>query len=278
MKLTCLVDNAVQFGSPFWGEHGLSYLIETPEGRVLFDTGDSGTVLLHNLRAIGVEPGSIDALAISHAHYDHTGGLSALLEQVRPGIPLYASADLFRGRYSRRGETITDIGLKLSRAELAARVTLRLDTSPQEILPGIWTSGEIANRPEFQGSAPGLLMREGEALAPDAHRDDLSLVLQADDCLLLLCGCCHAGLLNTLAQVESTFGRPVTQIVGGLHLVSAGAGDLQRCAANLAARRSLGHVRPGHCTGEAALLALQGVLGPERVATAPAGTVIEIGH
>jgi 7,8-dihydropterin-6-yl-methyl-4-(beta-D-ribofuranosyl)aminobenzene 5'-phosphate synthase len=96
MNVTCIVDDAVQRSSPFWGEHGLAFLIETEMGRVLFDTGQSGTVLLHNLELLDVDPATIDGLAISHAHYDHTGGLRALLERVRPGISLYANPDLFR--------------------------------------------------------------------------------------------------------------------------------------------------------------------------------------
>ena len=72
MRVTCVVDAAVCDHSAFWGEHGLAFLIETDSGRVLFDTGQSGTVLLHNLEQLGIEPKAINSLAISHAHYDHT--------------------------------------------------------------------------------------------------------------------------------------------------------------------------------------------------------------
>jgi len=81
MKVTCVVDDAVCDHSRFWGEHGLAFLIETQSGRVLFDTGQSGTVLLHNLELLGIEPAAINALAISHAHYDHTGGPSSELSR-----------------------------------------------------------------------------------------------------------------------------------------------------------------------------------------------------
>lgn len=93
MKLTCLVDNAVQSGSGLWGEHGLSYLIEVAGRRILYDTGQSGTVLLHNLKLLGVDPASLDAVAISHAHYDHTSGLPALMPHLSSGIPLFAIPD-----------------------------------------------------------------------------------------------------------------------------------------------------------------------------------------
>lgn len=277
MKLTCLVDNAVQSSSGCWGEHGLAYLIETGGHCVLFDTGQSGTVLAHNLELFGIDPGAIDAVAISHAHYDHTGGLPALLGRLRPGIPLYAGADLFRERFSRREGAVRSIGLPLSRAELADRVTLKLSAMPQEVAPGVWTTGEIVDRPEFEGRSSGHLMAAGGELVADAYRDDMSLVLLDGDRLGLLCGCCHAGLLNTLAHVARTFARPITLIAGGLHLAGIGAAELDRTITALAAMPALQRVYPGHCTGEVAFLALAQGLGAGVVSSSPAGAIIAFG-
>lgn len=112
MQVTGVVDDAVQHSSPFWGEHGLTFLIEAGGKRVLFDTGQSGTVLLHNLALLDLDPATIDALAISHAHYDHADGLEALLEHLRPETWLYANPDLFRERFSRRdGKTEEEVPL-----------------------------------------------------------------------------------------------------------------------------------------------------------------------
>lgn len=272
MRVVCVVDDAVGRSSLFWGEHGLAFLIETEDGRLLFDTGQSGSVLLHNLELLDVDPATIDALAISHAHYDHTGGLPALMEYLQPDTPLYANADLFRERFSRRQGKPKSIGLPLTREALAAHLTLSLNTAPQEILPGIWTIGEITQRPEPEGSSDHHLVREGDAFVADPYRDDMALVLRTGDRLVLLCGCCHAGLLNTLAHVQRTFSQPIAVIAGGLHLTGATDHDLRHIGDVLAAMSALESIRPNHCTGEAALTGLTQRLGPSIVRPCPAGT------
>jgi len=275
MQVTCVVDDAVQRSSAYWGEHGLAFMIEMDDKRILFDTGQSGTVLLRNLQLLGMDPGTIDALAISHAHYDHTGGLAALQKYVRPGTPLYANPDLFRERYSRREGSPESIGLSLGKEELSARLVLKLDWTPQEITPSLWTSGQILDRPDPQGSSDNHLMCVDGALVADTYQDDMALILQARDRLVLLCGCCHAGLLTTLAHVKRTFDQPIAVIAGGLHLTSASEHDLKQIGEVLSAMPELQRVYPNHCTGEAAFVAMTQVLGASVVRPCPAGTVIE---
>ena len=176
MTVTCVVDNTVCDHSSFWGEHGLAFLIQTKSGCILFDTGRSGTVLLHNLELLGIGPEAINALAISHAHHDHTGGLLALLDQVA-GIPLYAHPDLFRERFSRRKE-LKSVGLPLEKKALEQRLTFQLSDEPVEILPGVWTTGEIADRAEPEGRSAHHLVRGVEGWESDPYRDDMALILE----------------------------------------------------------------------------------------------------
>ena len=269
-KITCVVDNAVQPGSCLRGEHGLAFLIEIESGRVLFDTGQSGAVLLHNLDVLEIEPESIDALAISHAHYDHTGGLPALLGCTHPGLPLYANPDLFRERFSHRGDELKSIGMPLAQETLQAQIVLHLSVEPQQILPGIWTTGVIASRPEPMGSSPHHMIREGNNLIPDPYQDDMALVIEGSAGLILLCGCCHAGLLNTLMHTQRHFGKAPVAVLGGTHLLRADGMHLSRLVEVL---REMGSpvLHLNHCTGQAAFMALAKVFG-DRVSPCPAGT------
>ncbi len=276
MEVTCVVDDAVRRNSRFWGEHGVAFLIETEDGRVLFDTGQSGTVLLHNLALMDVEPSSVDALALSHAHHDHSGGLSRMLQHLNADTPLYANPDLFRERYAVRDGQLEDVGPAMKRRDLDAGVALVLDLQQREVVPWVWTTGEILERPNFEGRSERHRMRRAGEIVPDAYLDDMSLVLAQDDGLMLLCGCCHAGLLNTLAHVDRMFGQPLRTIAGGLHLTGADDDELAHICDTLAAMPDLEHLYPNHCTGEAAFVALTCSLGPSVVRPCLAGTVLTV--
>jgi 7,8-dihydropterin-6-yl-methyl-4-(beta-D-ribofuranosyl)aminobenzene 5'-phosphate synthase len=219
-KITCLVDNRAQQGSPFWGEHGLAFRIEVDQACAFFDTGQSGTVWLHNLDLLDGHPSDAAALILSHAHLDHTGGLTAVLSQ-KPDLPLYASPDLFRPRFTLRADNYKSIGLPLTREHLTQLADLRLSDTPVEVLPGLWITGEIGERPEPEGRSTRYFVPDGDGWQPDPYRDDMSLVMETQEGLIVICGCCHAGLLNTLAHVRRTFQRPIIAVLGGPHLVNA---------------------------------------------------------
>jgi 7,8-dihydropterin-6-yl-methyl-4-(beta-D-ribofuranosyl)aminobenzene 5'-phosphate synthase len=271
MKVTCIVDDAVHGHSYFWGEHGVSFLIESADGCLLFDTGQSGTVLMHNLEEAGVDPKRIDALAISHAHYDHTGGLGALLPATG-SIPLFAHPDVFRERFSRREGETKRIGPAFTREELEQQAQLRLSHQPQEVVPHVYTTGEISSRSELEGRSPRHVIRERDAWIADPYRDDMSVVLRVRGGWVLVCGCCHAGLLNTLDHVRKHFGQSIVAVLGGTHL-----GDMtdeqMRHIINVLGSYGPPRLYPNHCTGLRAYMALAGAFG-DQVAPCPASTVV----
>jgi 7,8-dihydropterin-6-yl-methyl-4-(beta-D-ribofuranosyl)aminobenzene 5'-phosphate synthase len=271
VRAICVVDDKARAGSPFRSIHGLSFWIETPQGQVLFDTGAEGSVLLHNLGAAGIDYGGIDAIALSHAHQDHTGGLQAILQRTGR-IRLYAHPGILRERFSRRDGRMKSVGLSLTRQELGRLADMRLSAAPEQILPGVFTTGEIADRPEPEGRSERHFVRQGDQWVPDPYRDDLSIVLQAQEGLVLVCGCCHAGLLNTLLKVRAAFSGKLLAVVGGLHLNDLSEEQLEHIA-NVLEGYGPPRLYPNHCTGDRAHAALSRAFG-ELVSPCPAGTAL----
>ncbi len=273
--LRCLVDNNALDDS-FRSEHGLAFAIETSAGQILFDTGQSGDVLLHNAARLGLDLQRMDALVLSHAHYDHTGGLEAFLQKSRRGIPLHAHPDLFRERFSAKDGQPRSIGLRMTQADLARRTVLKLSAEPDQVLPGIWTTGEIAPRMEFEGRSLHHFILVNEERRPDPYRDDMALVLDAQPGLMIVCGCCHAGLLNTLAHVQHVFAQKnIAAIVGGAHLAQVDPVDLEHTIDVLrtTAAGAIPSLYLNHCTGERALAVLARSF-EGKVHACPAGTVL----
>jgi 7,8-dihydropterin-6-yl-methyl-4-(beta-D-ribofuranosyl)aminobenzene 5'-phosphate synthase len=273
-KITCVIDNTVQHGSLFWGEHGVSFRIETDQGCFLFDTGRSESVLWHNLGLLGGCPRDASALVLSHAHTDHTGALLTVLSQ-KPGLPLYASPDLFRPRFALRHGNYKPIGLTLTKEELGQLADLRLSDAPTEVLPGVWTSGEITERSEPEGRSNRHIVPAVGGWRPDPYQDDMSLVMETGEGLVVVCGCCHAGLLNTLTHVQRTFQRPISTVLGGTHLVEADEKHLKRVIDVLRDTYDTPRLYLNHCTGERAYVALASAFG-DQVSPCPVGTTLTL--
>lgn len=271
MRLTCLVENCVAQGSTLWGEHGLAFLIEAKGVNILWDTGQSGDVLRHNLKALGLEAVRVDIIALSHAHYDHTGGLEAAWECF-PQARGFAHPAILEPRYALREGKRHPIGLNDGiRERLVSRASL--SAAPTMLAEDVWTSGEIRTRPFPEGrSAHHMAWRGGEAV-PDDYRDDLSLILKVPGGIVLLCGCCHAGLRNVLLTVHGQYREePLLAVIGGTHLINASSEEL---AALVETLRALGSPRlyMNHCTGDRAHHRLAQAFG-EAVQGCPAGTVL----
>ena len=217
IELVWVVDDNAD--APLRSEHGLAVWVETEHGALLLDTGGSGDVLLHNMHHLGLDPGRLSAIVLSHAHDDHTGGITALLPLLSPGTALYAHPAVFRQRFSASSGVMQPRGLQAAAEVLSARLEVHLSRSAQSVLPGVWTTGEIAPRPHPEGRSRYHYVQRDGVFAADPYEDDLSLVIRpAEDELFLLCGCCHAGLLNTLDLVARSWSGRLSGIGGGVHL------------------------------------------------------------
>lgn len=272
LRVKVLVDDKASFDGRTLAEHGMSMFVEAvSEGRafrVLFDVGASFEVLRRNACALGVDLLSADALVLSHAHYDHTGGLEEFLRWREGSGPskdllLVLHPSLLRPAYA-LSPFLRPIGLPGGAGALEGLKGVEVIScrGPVPLGPGLWTSGEVPRREPLETTPPRMLRLLGDRLERDPLEEDLSLFAVVRGVGgVVLCGCCHAGAMNVLSLFgEMAPGVPLFAVVGGLHLVGSSRERVELTAERL---RSLGvkRVIAGHCTGFEAMCALRSALG-----------------
>ncbi len=252
--VTVVVSDRSRYDTRLYSQFGLSLLVDCTwsQGaakRILFDTGWDGELLLRNLCELNVSPGSIDTVVLSHAHYDHTGGLGSLIAAEGARFTLVAHPDVTRPVYStRRG--LRYIGLDTGALGDLPDSRVCLISEQVEVYPGVFTTGTIKRQTTFEASEENVYVLSDGELIPDEELDDMALVLDVAGCgLVLLTGCSHAGVVNTVEHVLSTHrGAGLATLMGGFHLLDKPHDTQQKTVESLARLEDL-TVLSGHCTG-----------------------------
>jgi len=270
-KLTVLVENTAA-GSGLLAEHGLSFWIELDRKKVLFDTGQ-GHVLKNNARLLGVRLESVHSIVLSHGHYDHTGGLSvALLSAAKPR--LYAHPEAFAPKYSCRPDgSALNIGMPvLTEADVRSQADLIWVEEPTEIAEGFWLTGPVPRTNDYEDTG-GPFFRDKNCRKPDDFTDDQAAFLETKNGTVVLLGCAHAGVINTLHFIQTlTSNRPVRALIGGMHLLHAGPQRMEKTVAELR-RLNIQCLMPCHCTGFPAMARFWHEF-PGRYLSCPVGTFV----
>lgn len=234
-------------------EHGLSLWVETPTGAFLFDTGQ-GEAFQENAGALGIRPADVDTLVLSHGHYDHTGGMIHLLDNEMPGR-IYAHPAAFAPRFRKREELPHKaIGMpeKIRRRLEQKPDIVTYTSAPQQILENVWITGPIPRNNDFEDTG-GLFFSDPACSVPDPIEDDQAVWIQSSRGTIVLLGCAHAGVINTLDYIARlTEGTPVYTVIGGMHLQNAGEERLTKTLQGLK-RHGIEVVAPCHCTGPTAV-------------------------
>jgi 7,8-dihydropterin-6-yl-methyl-4-(beta-D-ribofuranosyl)aminobenzene 5'-phosphate synthase len=233
------------------GEHGFAALVEHDGGALLFDTGQ-GRTLLHNAERMGKDLSRVGQVVLSHGHYDHSGGLLPLL--VAHGQKeVFAHPGLFTQRFRVKdtGECYP-IGVPHERQALEeAGARLNLGSEYREIAAGIFLTGQVPRVTAFETGDQGLYLDcTGQEL--DMTDDDQSLFIHTPKGVVVLLGCCHAGLVNTLEHLAYQGGRrDIYAVIGGTHLGFCGQEQLEQTI-DAIRRFNIRKLAVSHCTGFAA--------------------------
>jgi 7,8-dihydropterin-6-yl-methyl-4-(beta-D-ribofuranosyl)aminobenzene 5'-phosphate synthase len=240
------------------GEHGLSFYIEYDSTHLLFDAGQSDA-FLKNARNLGISLDTMDAIALSHGHYDHGGGLPTLLDLLRADPPpLFVGRGFDADRFAREGVNKTDIGLPRPLIPEGLPGAIVVETI-EELADGVFLlpKAEMVYKTSID---PRFRAGSGADERPDTFDDELSLVAVGDEGLIVVTGCAHRGILNIVEAARVAFpGLPIRAVVGGFHLNALPEGELAAVARDLAAMGPRA-VYCCHCTGPRGFAALYGEL------------------
>ena len=272
-KITITVDNKATEG--LLCEHGFSAWVEVAGRRLLFDTGQ-GAALAGNSDKLGIDLRTADTLVLSHGHYDHTGGVPLLIARA-PTAEIYAHPAATVPRYLLRDGVMKPIAMPAAaRTSLEVHpVGVRWTTRSQQLAIGLGLTRPIPRLTGFEDTGGPFFVDAGGA-QPDPIADDLALWMRTDRGLVVVVGCSHAGLVNTLRHALKLSGEPrLHAVLGGFHLNEASEVRLARTMAEL---QELGPdlIVPCHCTGDAAVERLRQSFG-ERVLPGFAGAVFRFG-
>lgn len=277
VRLTTLSENtAARYG--YMAEWGLSILVECGQDRVLLDTGLTHSVI-YNAHASGVNVSGIKKVVLSHGHGDHTGGLRYLLHEIRSEVDVYAHPDVWGKKYSIRPEAPQRknfVGIPFRREELEyLGASFHFSKEPVWLNENMVTTGEVPMTTAFESVDKNLYIKTANGFEPDPLTDDQALVVKLPSGLVVILGCAHRGMINTLLYARQITGiEKIYAVVGGTHLIRADTHQVDQTIAHL---KDLGVERIGvsHCTGMFPAMSIAEAFG-KKFFFNHAGTTIEL--
>lgn len=246
------------------GEWGYSALIEVDGRKILFDTGNRPETVLQNAKDLRIDLSDVEDVILSHNHGDHTGGLETLRKALHEKNPKALSlVHVGKGIFLQRAQRDNHMQAMKNRLQQGG-VIFKEYTEAEQIFPGVWLTGHVPRvHPEKNWGRHGrIITADGEI--HDNIPEDMSLVINTEQGVVLISGCGHAGIINTMEHIVSHFpSSKVHTAIGGFHLVNADDQHLKWTADKLKGF-GLENLMGAHCTGINSLYTLRGLLNADR--------------
>lgn len=262
----------------YTGEWGFSALVEIDGKRTLFDTGNRPETVLNNLREMKLDLAGVGEVILTHHHRDHTGGLVTLRRDAMTRDPrAIATAYGGKGILLPR-QPANDFVLTKSEYE-AAGGRLREVDKPTAIAPGVWLTGPIPRVHNERNWSGNTRVRMADAIEEDTLPEDQALVIDTNQGLIVVSGCGHAGIVNTLTYARKAVRQTgIYAVIGGFHLFDANDQKLEWTARELAPM-GIQYFLAAHCTGVESTVRLRELLRipPERMTMGQVGRRFEAG-
>ena len=212
MALTIVYDNAPADDPALRSDWGFGCVVDVDKRRILFDTGESGDILLSNMKHLGVDPASIDVVVISHIHSDHAGGLRAILS-ANSKLTVYVPSSFpmdFKRSIEKTGAKLVEV------------------TASREIMKGVFTTGEMGK-----------------------HIREQALVARTERGLIVITGCAHPGIVEVVKRAAALGGAKPYAVIGGFHTMGLSDARLEKIISSFR-DAGVKRVAPCHCSGNRA--------------------------
>ena len=261
-----------------YGEWGFAALVVADGHRILFDTGAHPDTVLRNAHELHIDLSDVPDVILSHHHLDHTAGLVTLRREYAKSNPAalaraHVGAGIFLSRTDSGGTREVNTMIATKRDYESAGGTFIQYSEAREIFPGVWLTGPVPRKYPERNWNPGRMLRLGDGkTTEDNLPEDQSLVIVTDKGLVLISGCGHAGIVNTLDYARARIApAPIYAALGGFHLYQASDETLAWTATKLK-EFGLQNLLGAHCTGIEAVYRLRQLIGLDRK-TAAVGAV-----
>lgn len=266
MKITTIIENSLKDNKELKNEHGLSFFIETSACNILFDTGKSGD-FVDNAKDLGIDLNKVDYLVLSHAHYDHCGGVKRFLDTFNIQPEFYVSENFFKNRdkyhysdgsqkvdFASNGPGYKYIGIDFDE-EFIRNKKLNInyvDSDMVKLSDKVYIFTNFERTYDFETLNPNMQIKKGDKYIVDTFEDEVTIAIDTEKGLLILLGCSHPGILNIVDTISKRAGKKIYGVMGGTHLVEADEERINKTIKRLK-EMNIEIIGVSHCTGEKAV-------------------------